>query len=79
MMMENVEERSELLKDYVSTVLEGLQSVANLLAIRKVAFLLQSETERGPERRCRVNLQGELISARKTSRKHNSRDLRCLR
>ncbi|XP_070190368.1 uncharacterized protein [Littorina saxatilis] len=35
MMMENVEERSEQLKDYVSTVLEGLQSVANLLTIRK--------------------------------------------
>ncbi|XP_076466964.1 uncharacterized protein LOC143298129 [Babylonia areolata] len=35
MMMESVEERSEHLKDYVSTVLEGLQSVANLLSIRK--------------------------------------------
>ena len=58
MMMENVEERSELLKDYVSTVLEGLQSVANLLAIRKVAFLLQSETERGPERLCSQPTRG---------------------
>ena len=58
MMMENVEERSELLKDYVSTVLEGLQRVANLLAIRKVAFPLQSETGQGPERLCRVNLKG---------------------
>ena len=38
MMLESVEERSEQLKDYVSTVLEGLQSVANLLAIRKVEF-----------------------------------------
>jgi hypothetical protein len=36
MMMESVEERSEQLRDYVHTVLEGLQGVANSLATRKV-------------------------------------------
>ena len=30
---------------------------------------LQSETERGPERSCRINTRRELISARKTSHK----------
>lgn len=35
MMMESIEERSEQLKDYVTTIIEGLQNVANLLSTRK--------------------------------------------
>ena len=40
-MLQSCKERSVMLQDYVETVMEGLQTVANILAVKKVSLVTE--------------------------------------
>ena len=56
-----------------------VDTVPLLLIFKKKSFASKNEAKRGPERSCRINTQGGLISARETSHKYNNKDLSHLR